>query len=172
MTIKWIGMLLILGSSVSVGLGAAMRVRRCCAQLSQLQSALELMKCELSYTMTKLPQLAQVVADATQGAVSALFSRLAVLLKQESEASCGALMAQAIAQTKGLALPDELLAGLRELGQTLGRYDLDGQLRLLDLLLARIGQLAGSMETDRRARCRSYEALGICTGLAIIILMM
>lgn len=171
MIAKWFGALLILGGASAAGFGASLHVKRTYAQLHQLRRALELMKCELCYTMTKLPQLMQVVADATQGGISRLFSRISEKLRECSSAPTEELVQQAICETPSLSLPPEILSGLHELGATLGRYDLDGQLRLLELLLTQIAQLADTADAERRARCRSYEVLGICTGLALIILM-
>jgi hypothetical protein len=66
----------------------------------------------------------------------------------------------------------ELQRLLSELGATLGRFDLPGQLRGLD------GAIRSAEESLRRVRegaperRRSYQILGLCTGAAMAILLL
>lgn len=171
-TIRWLGMILIAGASVSVGFGAALRIRQTTTQLGQLANALEVMRCELEYAMTPLLQLCQVVAKTSKGAIHALFVNLGQALTQDETWDTSRAMRQAIAQTKTLCLPEDILFSLLEMGQTMGKFDLDGQLSMLEMTQKRIQACLERYQRDQAQRCRSYQALGLCAGAALIVLML
>ncbi len=168
-TIRWLGMFLIGGAAAFVGFSAALRVRQTTMQLRQLLDALEVMRCELRFTMTPLPRLCQVVVQTAHGTVKTLFTHLQGCL--ENSDSPEQAMRNAIARTKRLTLPDEILFSLLELGQTLGKFDLDGQISMLEMSQKRIRLCLERYEKDQAQRCRSYQTLGLCAGAALILLM-
>ena len=57
-----------------------------------------------------------------------------------------------------------------ELCSALGRYDLDGENRMLDLTAKRLQAALARCEAEKRPRAKCYAALGLCTGLALLIL--
>ena len=57
-----------------------------------------------------------------------------------------------------------------ELCSALGRYDLDGENRMLDLTASRLQAALARCEAEKRPRAKCYAALGLCTGLALLIL--
>jgi len=57
-----------------------------------------------------------------------------------------------------------------ELCSALGRYDLDGENRMLDLSAKRLQAALARCEAEKRPRAKCYAALGLCTGLALLIL--
>lgn len=169
--IRMVGMLLIFTGASAIGFGAAFRVRQTAVQLQQLYDALEMMQCELNYTLTPLPALCGVVAKTGKGVIGTLFANLGAALSGEQPQNPAQAMRQAIAQTTRLSLPEEILFSLLELGDTLGKFDLEGQISMLRLTQRRIRTCLDTCERERTHRCRSYAALGICTGAALIILM-
>lgn len=170
-TIRMIGMVLIAGASASAGFGAALRVRQTVMQMRQLSNALEVMRCELQYAMTPLPQLCDVVAGTARGTIRTLFVNLKKSLTNEGACDTSQAMRQAIGQTRALALPEDILFSLLELGQTMGKFDLNGQISILEMTQKRIQTCLERYERDQNQRCRSYQALGLCAGAALIILM-
>lgn len=169
--IRLIGMVLVFGGASAFGFNAALHVRQTTTQLRQLLSALEMMRCELNYTMTPLPRLCRMVAGTAKGAISTLFENLSSALSQDGGIDPAQAMRSAIGRTKRLLLPDEILFSLLELGETLGKFDIDGQNSMLQITQQRLRACLEVYEKERSQRCRSYEALGICTGAALIILM-
>jgi stage III sporulation protein AB len=165
-------MLLILGGTAGFGFGAAMRVRQGVRQLESLLSALEVMQCELNYTKTPLPKLCAVVSKTAQGPISVLFQRLSDELQKNETKSVSEAMRCAISGTKRLFLPKDIVFCLLELGETLGKFDLEGQTALIKMTQQRIKNVLQTIQSDQKLRCRSYEALGLCAGAALIILIL
>ena len=53
----------------------------------------------------------------------------------------------------------------------LGKYDLDGNLQALDLALGRLREEARQLQGSAAARCKTYVTLGVCTGLAVAVIL-
>ena len=69
-----------------------------------------------------------------------------------------------------LALPTKQF--LRDLGRSLGRFDLDGQLREIEFLKENVSSAFSKLTTEQDARLRSYQTLGLCAGAALAILLL
>ena len=67
-------------------------------------------------------------------------------------------------------LPACLRRPLRLLGQTLGNFDLPGQLQGLKSSQDVCRRELARLEHNRDARLRSYQTLGLCAGAALVIL--
>ena len=169
--LKTIGMILILIASGTVGFGMARTVRRQQVQTVVLIDALLRLRHELQYRLTPLP-------DA--------FALLRVLPKREGAAFCSAMSARlqaarpcpdgyacrrAMAQTGGLQLTAGTRSALLALFDALGRYDLEGNLQMLELALDRLRAEARTIQSGSRARCKTYISLAVCTGLAIAVIL-
>ena len=66
----------------------------------------------------------------------------------------------------------ELRRLLTELGATLGRFDLPGQLRGLDAAIRSAEESLRRLREGAPERRRSYQTLGLCTGAAVAILLL
>ena len=166
--LKILGLLCVVGSASAVGFGFAAGVRRQAEQLRALQTALGQMKSETAYRMTPLPELLSQVGADTDGAVGALFSRCALELRRRTSTVQFA-MQTALGHTPG---PQSVRRALLALSGALGKFDVDGQCRAIDLARSRVDEALEDVELASRARCRSYRTLGVCTGLAIAVILL
>lgn len=138
-------------------------------QLRLLLRSLEYMSCELSYRQTPLPTLCREAALGEKGMVPDFFIELAKELERLTAPDVQVCVHEILAR---MELPKELRRLFRELGATLGRFDLPGQLRGLE------GSIRFTEETLRRLqdgslnRRRSYQTLGLCAGAAMAILFL
>lgn len=167
--LKIIGAILVLGGAGGFGISKAMQFYRQLRQLREFLSALEILKCELNYTLLPLPKLCRITAERVRGAAAQFLAVYAALLEENTPRSRAA--PQALEQTRGLALPSDAQMALLEVFSGLGRYDLDGENRLLQITAQRLNAALERCETEKRPMAKGYAALGICTGLALVILM-
>lgn len=170
--LKLLGLALIVGSASAVGFGFAANIRRQAAQLTALRQALGQMKNELHCRMTPLPELLDGVGQDSPGAVGALFSACAARLRADRTGPVQAAFRSALEQTPQLALPGAVRRSLLSLSMTLGRFDVEGQCRAIDLAAGQAEAALAELEQSRAARCRSYRTLGICAGLAIAVILL
>lgn len=169
--LKTIGMILILTASGTVGLGMARTVRRQQVQTVALIDALLRLRHELQYKMTPLPDAFAVLAETPNREVASFFSALSDRLQSSRICTVGYACRKAMAQTSGLQLTAGTRSALLSLFDALGRYDLEGNLQVLELALERLRAEARLIQSGSRARCRTYISLAVCTGLAIAVIL-
>lgn len=147
----------------------AMSHRRETGALRQLVRIMEMMICELECRLTPLPQLCRVGAEHAKGAIKTFFLALAKAMDEQVSPDVGICTIAALKETNGL--PNYAAAQLQALGQTLGRFDLHGQLTSLEQCRQScLGQLE-VLEHQQPQRLRSYQTLGFCAGAALAILL-
>lgn len=168
MNAKWIGAIFVLGSCGGFGFSIAHGYRQRERLLQQLLAALEMMGAELEYRLTPLPELSRKAARDTSGVLRCVFLNLSRELNWQSEPDAGSCMRAAM--DKCHDLPACLRRPLRLLGQTLGRFDLPGQLQGLKSVRDACQREISRLEQDRDVRLRSYQTLGLCAGAALVIL--
>jgi len=168
--IKIIGALLIVGAAGGFGVSKAVSFYRQLRQLDQMLGAVEIIKCELNYTLRPLPQLCLHAAERTSGAVSAFLTDYAERLEQGMPRSKAAQTA--LDETKGLLLPNDAMMAVLEMYSGLGRYDLDGENRVLQLTGQRLRAAQERFEKEKRPMAKSYAVLGMTTGIALVILFL
>lgn len=168
MSIKLVGAVLIIAGSGGVGLQIASAHRREEAGLRQLISALDYMTCELQYRLTPLPELCRYAAAEAGGCVSNVLLSLAKELEAQIAPDAAACMNAAV--SIGNRLPHYVKNNLLRLGSSLGRFDLQGQLKGLEAVRQICSHDLESLSRDRDSRLRSYQTLGFCAGCALAIL--
>lgn len=170
MTIKLIGAFLVFAGCGGFGFAMAASYRREEQAFRQYLIALEFMECELSCRLTPLPQLCRAAANAVNGSVHILLEALAKELEAQVAPDVTACARAAAASVAGL--PDNLSQQFLELGNTLGRFDLPGQLKGLRSAAVRAKLTLDSLAENRTGRLRSYQTLGLCAGAALAILFL
>lgn len=165
---KWIGAILVIAGCGGFGFHVANNLRRQEKLLRRLMQILEYMACELEFRQTALPELCRKVSNIADGAVQKLFLTLAGELERQVMPDAAHCMDAALEQTTNL--PGCAVGLLRDLGKTLGSFDLAGQLKGLAAAREQCIQLLTQMEAERDVRLRSIQTLGLCGGAALAIL--
>ena len=165
---KWIGAVLIILGCGGFGFSLAAGHRSAENGLRQLTSALDFMECELRYRMTPLPILCKNAGTERNGAVRAVLLQLAAELDAQVTPEVSSCMDAALNHVGDM--PKQVLSVFLELGQTLGRFDLNGQLKGLNSARQRCRRELDILTANRDIRLRSYQTLGLCAGAALAIL--
>ena len=155
-----------------VGVRIARAQKKRCSLERQLVAGLQLMKNEVDVCAAPWPRAFAVMAVAVDGPLEQLFS--AVAREMDRNRFLTPLMAvrQALREIPELPAGDAAQQTLLELAARLGRYDTDSQLQGIDLALLRLTEELHKAEQERGTRSKTYQTLGICTGLAVAILLM
>ena len=169
--LKLIGLSLILAASGAVGAGLAGTVKRQQAQTLALIDALLRIRHELQYRLTPLPEIFSALGGGRNREIADFFSRFAAGLSSAQTCTVGYACRRALAQTHGLCLSGTARGTLLSLFDSLGKYDLDGSVQALDLALSRLREEAKALQSGAAARCKTYLTLGICTGLAVAVIL-
>ena len=138
--------------------------------LRQIVSAIDYMRCELSYRLTALPQLLRQASTQVQGICSMVLTELADELENQISPDISCCMESVLQEHRDL--PGQSISVFTELGRSLGRFDLQGQLLELDAVETLCKRHLAQLENNRDTRHRSYQTLGLCAGAAIAILLL
>lgn len=168
MSSKWIGAVLVVFSCGGFGFRIAGSYRRNERLLRQLLNVLDTMESELRYRLTPLTELSRMAARDTGGVLRDVFLNLIRELDWQSEPDAQSCMRAAMDRCHDL--PASVRRPLRQLGQTLGRFDLAGQLQGLSAVKETCRRELAHLERNRDVRLRSYQTLGLCAGAALAIL--
>lgn len=165
---KMLGAVLVIAACGGFGFLFAANYRREEKALRQLAAALDYMECELQYRLTPLPELCRQAGAECRSPISGIFLELALQLENQLSPDVSLCMRAAISRSNGL--PGLAKKCLYKLGGSLGRFDLEGQLKGLEAVRADCRRELESLETNRAERLRSYQTLGLCAGAALAIL--
>ena len=170
MTVKLVGAMLIVAGCGGFGMLIAANYRREERALRQLLGCLDYMECELQYRLTPLPELCRQAAKESAGPVRAVFAALAEELEDQISPDAERCASAALARVKDL--PSSARRCLSQLGASLGRFDLPGQLKGLEGVRAACRAELERLGKNRDVRLRSYETLSLCAGAALAMLLL
>lgn len=165
---KIIGASLIIVGCGGVGFLLAFFYRREEQTLRQLIHLLDFMECELQFRLTPLPDLCRQAAAEAAGVMRQLFIRLSRELEDQISPDVCMCMNAALEEQKDI--PQITKRCLKNLGRSLGRFDLTGQLRGLEAVRTSCRKELDTLQENRDVRLRSYQTLGLCAGAALAIL--
>ena len=168
MMIKWIGAVFIFAACGGFGFQIAATQRKEVRTLRQLIRILDYAECELQYRLTPLSELCRNVVQDCNGPIKSLFLQLAEELENQVSPNVASCMGAAIAVTN--RLPKETSEVLQLLGESLGKFDLNGQLRGIEHVRSECNRRADKLSENQDVRLRSYKTLGLCAGAALVIL--
>ena len=169
MNLKWIGTAFVILGCGGFGFRMAAAQKQLVREMKHLLTALDLLTWELRYQLTPLPDLCLLVAKSVPGSIGRLFRGLYTQLQQQIAPDAGCCMNAAVAEA---SLSQGTKQLLRNLGRSLGRFDLEGQLQGINAVKEEAEQLLDKLEKDRDVRLRSYQTLGLCAGAALAILLL
>lgn len=168
MIYKWIGAILVILCCGGCGLGMVAEQRRQERLLGQLVQAVRLMQWELQYRLTALPELCRLAGREVTGGLRPVFQELASELDRLAAPEVCDCMKKVLSDHQ--ELPRGIRRLLHQLGRTLGRFDLPGQMQGLTALETACQREADRLEKNRESRSQSCRTLGFCAGAALVIL--
>ncbi len=168
MTLKIIGAVCILCACGGFGFNVAASHRYQTKLLRQLLDVLDLLECELNYRLTPLPELCNTVSNGTTGVLRQLFFNLSNELNRQLSPNVERCVQTVLAKERNIpSLVEDILL---QLGRSLGKYDLEGQLQGIESTRSECHRILQSYTQNQDARLRSYQTLGLCAGAALAIL--
>lgn len=168
MSLKVIGAFVLVMSCGGVGFQMAAAHVREERILRQLLRILDYMECELQYHLTPLPELCRQAAEQEAGVLRQVFCQLAQELDNQMSPDVGRCMNHVLGRLQNL--PAKTRKVLRLMGASLGRFDLQGQIKGLENLRTECRRELKNLEAGRASRLREYKTLGLCAGAALAIL--
>lgn len=167
--IKALGAVVIIAGCGGFGFSLSAGVKRETNMLRRLISALQEMEWELKYRMSSLSELCRLAGDAAGGNIREIFLEMAGKLDRREVCD---ISASFLSEVNNRDLPRRIRRNLKQLGQCLGRYDLEGQLQGLEAVRQQCRKDLKELESNSVQRLRSYQTLALCAGFALAILLL
>ena len=168
MTIQWAGALMVIVGCGTVGFSMAARYARDVSILQQLCGILNEMEWELQYHLTPLPDLCRLSASNASGVIRDVLIHLGRDLSLREHSDVKSTMESVLLRCN---VPRRIQRHLINLGASLGRYDLHGQIRGLRSVKSLCRKELNDLEKERYERVRGYQTLALCAGAAIAIIL-
>lgn len=169
MGLKALGVIFILAGCGGFGFKLAynhIKEERCLRAFIRI---LDYMECELQYHMTPLPDLCRQAAAEGEGMIRRIFYLLASGLEDQITPNVEQCMASVLSENKDV--PKLTWSAMDLLGKSLGRFDLEGQLKGLESVRQECRRNLNELMQNRDVRLRNYQTLGLCAGAALAILL-
>ena len=169
MNYKFIGILLIGISCSAFGFFLAANTRKNLLYIQEFIDILNYMECELNFHLTTLPNLCRMVAEKSKS-LGVVFSDLANELDNQISPDVSTCMAVAVRKYRHPS--EDMRRLLLKLGDSLGKFDLQGQLLEIQELRQKCIRMRNEGEVSKNNRIRCYRTLGVCAGATIIIILL
>lgn len=169
MSIKIIGAVLVVGGCGGLGFKLAANHMREEKMLRNLLSILGYIECELEYRLTPLPILCRQCEERGISGISQVFHSLATELEAQLSPDVEHCMESVLLKHRDL--PKLTRESFVLLGRSLGKFDIEGQLKELEAVQQECRRNIEALSQNRDERLRTYRTLGLCVGAAIAILL-
>lgn len=169
MNFKLIGAILVIAGFGCVGYIIVATHKKTVKLMQQLIAVFEYMECELAYRMTPLPELFRKISDDC-GPLKQFFSVLADELEDQISPDVTCCVDAALTQVNDI--PELVRRGVVEFGKNAGCFDVDGQIKGIVSVKESCISLLSAYTRDQDIRLRNYQALALCAGAAVVILLL
>ena len=172
MLIKTIGAILIIAGAASIGLAQRLRLARRVKILGDIIAALDLMYSEISCVCTPTEELLDKLCNTTEEPVKSFFQDCKERHQKRRDMPFELVWNLSLRDAEYLELASQEKQVLLELGNTLGRYNAEEELRAISHARRNIeGHLKAAQ--DVRARLgRLYGNLSLLSGIALVIILL
>ena len=165
--IRLLGAAFLIAGSGGFGFLLAASHRREMKMLQCLIHGVQEMEWELKYRMTELPELCLIGANAAGGVQKEILADLAGRLSRGEVNNISGCMNAILSK---FTLPNHVRKNLRQLGLSLGRFDLEGQIQGLEAVRMQCRKDLKDLKEGSSQRMRNYQTLALCAGLALAVL--
>jgi stage III sporulation protein AB len=172
MWLKIMGSLMIISATTAMGFGLAGQLKERPKQIRQIIGCIAALKSYIGYVATPLPEALLNCAKGVQGPIADFFGQIGTILETNGWMTPQEAIDQALAMGgRDLKLKDDEREILSVWGANLGSTSREEQQEYLNLVLGQLSHIETEAEKQYEQNARMYRYLGICGGLAVVILL-
>jgi len=159
----------------SLGLGGV--IKAICEEqklevLNEYEKSLNLLKGEIKFSISSLPEAIYSVAKRTSGPVSEFYNSISEEIMRQPDIVINKIWERETINILKEPLQDNSLIELiNELGSQLGHLDVEMQERSIELNLSRLQELQAKVREDIIKKSKLYKTMGIALGVLITIVL-
>lgn len=152
------------------GFQAGADYRRRMKYLQDFLDALDEMMRQLNQSLLPLPELVQKASSLGSGGLYDTMGSFSQALAQQLSSDTASCMYLAL--ERGGIEDASARRLMMQLGRSLGRFDLPGQLKGLETLHGQAQRALEHMQQEKTGLVRSYRTLGVFGGMALAVLLL
>lgn len=170
--IKGLGIVLIVAASTIWGFYYGERFKKRVKDLKELQRGIYVLKSEINFTRSLLPDALHKVYEKCDGPIGGIFLRVSELLSTNEEDDVYSCFIQSINEKKGeLSLTQGDLGIFMDFTKSLGEVDIEGHNDMLALTLENLGKALEDAERNIDKNVKMYRYLGFSFGAMVGIIL-
>lgn len=168
---NWIGAILLIVATTSIGFERALRLKRRPEQLLELKTALQIMEAEIVYSQREIVDVCAQISKHIRPPLKAFFYAISSQLNKNDDLSL--LWEQELDELKShSALENEEINIMKQFGHTLGHFDIIQQQKQIQLTSIHLDRLLKEADRDYLTLSKVYRGVGILTGILIALILM
>ena len=171
MAIRIIGMLLTVASSAALGLYLSNLGIFRQKDLLEFKRALLILKSEIEYIATPLPEAMANISEKLRCPMDGLFADYSKLLKSNAKGESAYHLWQSAIEShkRAMFLKDDDIEIIESFGKTLGYLDKQMQIDSIRNTLDYIDVQVSSLQESNEKNKRMYRSLGLIAGLLLLV---
>ncbi len=170
--IKIIGILLIIGSSTVFGFFYGEKFKRRVKELKELQRGIYVLKSEINFTHSLLPDALYKVYEKCEPPIGDIFLKVSQMLSTNEEKDVYSCFSQCLEERKkNLSLTKEDLGIFMDFTKSLGEMDIEGHNDMLTLTLDNLSKAVEQAEHNIDKNVKMYRYLGFSFGAMVGIIL-
>lgn len=166
--IKFIIYILIFCLCTYIGFLISKQYKNRVTELNELKIALNILKTKIRFTNETLKDIFDDIAKNSKGNVSNFFKEISLKLKCNTAQYAW----ETSLDNSFLRLKDEDRQALKSMGKLLGKTDLEGQLKEIELTENFLETQIIDAKNEREKNEKLYKTLGMASGLGIVIILL
>jgi len=171
--IKILGLLIILASSTVIGYVYGEGLRKRVKELNELERGVYILKNEINFTHSLLPEALLKVAEKCTGSVGQVFQDASEFLMENHEVDVYQCFKKSLENNKTqLSLTKEDISIFLDLCKTLGEMDIEGHNEMISLVLENLNKALSQAENNLDKNIKMYRYLGFSFGAMVAIVLL
>lgn len=170
---KIIGCILVIASSTGMGLYISSEVRGRVEDLRELKKLIVLLRGDIRFAKTPLPEAVNSIARRHEGVYKGFFTKVYEGLDNLSGVSFTQIWMEAVEKeliNTSLGKKDKMY--LLQFGENLGYLDKEMQMNTMDLYITQLEDEIGELSKAVKEKTYLYSSLGLMAGVFISIVML
>jgi stage III sporulation protein AB len=170
---KIIGCILVILSSAGMGFFFSNEMKCRIEDLRELKKLIVLLRGDIRYGNTPLPEAISAIARRHTGCFAAFFTKVSAKLNELSGLTFSDIWKEAAEkELMGTSLMKKDKLHLIQFGENLGYLDKDMQMNTLDLFITQLEDEIKEQAKSVKERAYLYNSIGIMAGIFISIVML
>lgn len=171
--IKVIGCILVIASTTGMGFFFSSEMKGRIADLREFRKLVVLLRGDIRYANTPLPEAISSLARRHNGRFHAFFEKVSIKLQELSGQTFSEIWKAAVGnEMKDTSLTKKDKLQLIQFGENLGYLDKDMQLNTLDLYISQLEDELTELSKSVKEKSYIYNSLGIMAGIFLTIIML